>query len=258
MSMLNNLKKTKKNPVFLDSDDEDFDIDNMDFPLPSEGPSTAGPSQGGMPDMAQLQKMMQGLSGGDAHRPASIPTRERNVPAVATGPQGVRQMNPEDYKDWVCVYPLYIDADKSVQEGRRISREKCVKNPHAYHMAIAAQKLGFSVVYEGKRHPADWANVGRVRVQLKNMVKSPINQKISSRKQLFAAIAQLLPAIQKETTVPKSIMSPLTTLTEIEAMADEQRRAQGLPPLSEMQPSAPQTPPAPVKPKKQKIKYVRG
>lgn len=49
---------------------------------------------------------------------------------------------------WVCVYPCYIDADKSAQEGRKIAKEKSVKNPHAYHMAIACQKLGFSVVYE--------------------------------------------------------------------------------------------------------------
>jgi signal recognition particle subunit SEC65 len=51
---------------------------------------------------------------------------------------------------WVCVYPCYIDADKSAQEGRKIAKEKSVKNPHAYHMAIACQKLGFSVVYEVK------------------------------------------------------------------------------------------------------------
>ena len=49
---------------------------------------------------------------------------------------------------WVCVYPCYIDADKSVLEGRKIAKEKAVKNPHAYHMAVACQKLGFSVVYE--------------------------------------------------------------------------------------------------------------
>jgi hypothetical protein len=128
-------------------------------------------------------------------------------------------------------------------------------------MAIACQKLGFSVVYEGKRHPRDWANVGRVRVQMKSKNNFFVNQDIITRKQLFTAIAKLLPQIQKEGDVPKSIVSPTTTLAEIEALADEQRKAQGLPTMAEMQAQqalqAP-APPVPTKPKKQKVKYVRG
>jgi signal recognition particle subunit SEC65 len=50
----------------------------------------------------------------------------------------------------VCVYPCYIDVDKSVNEGRKVIKEKAAKNPHAYHMAVAAQQLGFTVVYEVK------------------------------------------------------------------------------------------------------------
>jgi hypothetical protein len=113
---------------------------------------------------------------------------------------------------------------------------------------------------KNKRHPRDWANVGRVRVQLKNKANFFIQEDIITRKQLFVAISKLLPAVQKEGDVPKSIVTPLTTLTEIEALADEQRKAQGLPTLSEMQgpQQAIQPPPAPVKAKKQKVKYVRA
>ncbi|KAJ2958605.1 hypothetical protein NQZ79_g5771 [Umbelopsis isabellina] len=40
MSLLNNLKKTKPNAVFLEAEDEDdFDVDNMDFPLPTDSSS---------------------------------------------------------------------------------------------------------------------------------------------------------------------------------------------------------------------------
>jgi signal recognition particle subunit SEC65 len=50
---------------------------------------------------------------------------------------------------WVCVYPCYIDADKSLDQGRKIPKIKAVNKPHAYHMALAVQKLGnMSVVYE--------------------------------------------------------------------------------------------------------------
>ncbi|KAL9556919.1 hypothetical protein MBANPS3_001630 [Mucor bainieri] len=294
MSMLNNLKKTQKNHVFLD-DEDGMDIDNMDFPLPSEPSSSSGSTRrapsggmpsmggggmpdlssmmsamggmggmggGGMPDMAQLQQMMQSMGGGlggGAPSMAAPPAKE-SVVTVASGPNGVsRQMRPEEFKDWVCVYPCYIDADKSAQEGRKIAKEKSVKNPHAYHMAIACQKLGFSVVYEGKRHPRDWANVGRVRVQIKDKNNFFVKQEITSRKELFVAIAKLMPQCQKEGDVPKSIVAPTTTLAEIEALADEQRKAQGLPTMAEMQAQqAAQQPQIPAKPKKQKVKYVRG
>ncbi|ORE06872.1 signal recognition particle, SRP19 subunit [Rhizopus microsporus var. microsporus] len=246
MSMLNKLKQTQKNPVFLD-ENEDMDVDNMDFPLPTESSSS---TPAGMPNFAELQKMMQNMSTGAAPTPAP----ESDHIAVATGPQGVRRLSPEEYKDWICVYPCYIDADKSVQEGRKIAKEKAVSNPHAYHMALAVQRFGLTVVYENKCHPRDWANVGRVRVQLKTNDRFYCNSKITSRKQLFLAIAEVLPAVQKESSLPKTITSPLTTLEDV----DEQRKAQGLPTLSEMQANNPLVPQLPAKPKKQKIKYVRA
>lgn len=129
MSMLNNLKKTQKNHVFLD-DEDDMDIDNMDFPLPNE-PSSSSTRKtpaggvpgmggmggmpdlssmmsamggmgggmgggGGMPDMAQLQQMMQSMGagglGGDAQRPGAAmaaPPARESVVTVASGPNGV-------------------------------------------------------------------------------------------------------------------------------------------------------------------------
>lgn len=122
--MLHNLKKTQKNHVFLD--DDDMDIDNMDFPLPTDQPSSSSSSQrtpnlggmgrGGMPDMAQLQKMMESLGGGGlggmggmgglggmgAPSPmaAPTPTEPKHV-VVASGPGGqVRQLSPDQYKEY--------------------------------------------------------------------------------------------------------------------------------------------------------------
>ncbi|KAI8973587.1 signal recognition particle, SRP19 subunit [Mycotypha africana] len=278
MSMLDNLKKTKKNPVFLD--DDDVDIDNMDFPLPTDTPpsrpssssrasaSNSGfPNLGGssgMPDMAQLQKMMESLNAagggmaGNAGPSTSAPAyKEPEHVTVATTPQGVVKLQPEDYKDWVCVYPCYINAEMSYKEGRKLSKEKCTKNPHAYHMALACQKLGLSVVYEGKRHPRDWANVGRVRVQLKDKNNFFIKQDIITRKQLFEAISRLMPQCQKESEVPKTIVSPLTTMTEVNAMIDEQRKAQGLPTLAEMEAEQAKNTPSPQMPPKQKMKRIQ-
>ncbi|KAI8063179.1 signal recognition particle, SRP19 subunit [Gongronella butleri] len=256
MSMLNNLKKTQKNAVFLD-DDDDMDIDNMDFPLPTDADmasssSTSSSAQQQQQAMADLQRRMQQMS---TNTPTSHVT-------VASGPNGaVRRMDPSEYKDWVCVYPCYLDLEKSVNEGRKIVKEKAVKAPHAYHMAVAVQQLGLNVVYESKRHPRDWANPGRVRVEMKGPNSFYRNANITSRKELFYAIAARLPEVQKQQDIPKGIVSPMTSLAEVEALADEQRKAQGLPTLAELkaqdaahQAAAQRNMP----PKKQKVKYVRG
>ncbi|KAG0965950.1 hypothetical protein G6F66_005612 [Rhizopus arrhizus] len=105
-----------------------------------------------------------------------------------------------------------------------------------------------------KRHPRDWVNIGRIRVQLKGNDRFYINPKLTSRKQLFIAIAELMPIVQKESSVPSTYASPLMTLEEV----DEQRKAQGLPALSDMQFNNPLAPQIPAKPKKQKVKYVRA
>jgi len=221
--MLRNLQQTKSDAVFLEDDKGDFDVDNMDFPLP-DAPSSSG--------AAGLEEMMAKLStGGQTQRSAVS-----GDIAVANTPQGIQRLDPSVYKRWVCVYPCYIDADKSLQEGRKISKSKAVKNPHAYHMALAVQKLGnMSVVYEGKKHPADWANPGRVKVQLKNGHFFS-NPKYTSRKALIHAIADFMPEIQKENEIPKNIVSPLTSLKAIEELANEQRIAQGLPPIESSAP----------------------
>lgn len=88
MSMLNKLKESQKNPVFMDDDD----IDNMDFPLP-------GSSNDAMPD---LQSMMRNMS---VNTPPPPPSAASAAAAAAAGPavvvmtpQGVRRLDPSEYK----------------------------------------------------------------------------------------------------------------------------------------------------------------
>ncbi|KAI9319126.1 signal recognition particle, SRP19 subunit [Dichotomocladium elegans] len=252
MSMLTKLKETKKSTIFLDDDD---DIDNMEFELPdTSASSSSAPS--GMPNMTQIGNMMKNMQAAKPGPSAASMDRPSHV-SIANTPQGVRHLDPSQYKDWVCVYPCYIDASKSIAEGRKIEKSKAVSDPHAYHMAVAAQMLGLSVVYETKRHPRDWANPGRVKIQLFGPNKQPMRPTIQSRKQLFYALAQRLPELQKTHKKPGNIVGPTTSLAEVEAIVDEQRRAQGLPTLAEMQAQNPMAN-MPAKPKKQKVKYIRG
>ena len=71
-------------------------------------------------------------------------------------------------KSWVCLYPVYFDATRTRAQGRKVGRELAVENPLARDIVDAVQVLGLRVGFEGdKLHPKDWANPGRVRVELR-------------------------------------------------------------------------------------------
>jgi signal recognition particle subunit SRP19 len=77
--------------------------------------------------------------------------------------------DPAISKRWTCLYPIYFDAAKTRQEGRRVGKEQAVENPLARTIVDAVARLGLDVVFEAtKLHPKDWANPGRIRVQLKD------------------------------------------------------------------------------------------
>jgi signal recognition particle subunit SRP19 len=98
-----------------------------------------------------------------------------------------------DYKNWICVYPIYIDAKRPYRPNqRRIAREKSVWWPTSYLIASAVQELRVSSVHEPTRtHPRDWENPGRVKIQLK-MNGRIMNQSIKTKKQLLEAIAAVI------------------------------------------------------------------
>lgn len=95
--------------------------------------------------------------------PSNIPsTTQRQAP-----PQP--QFDPAKSKHWHCIYPIYFDASKTRDEGRRVGKDGAVKNPLARTILEAIARLGLNVVFEPQKiHPKDWSNPGRVRVELKD------------------------------------------------------------------------------------------
>lgn len=90
----------------------------------------------------------------------------------------------ERSKSYQCIYPIYFDASRSRQDGRRVKKADAVANPLAREIVDALQNImqergvGFQVVFEPtKTHPKDWANPGRVRVLIKEGGKA-INGKV--------------------------------------------------------------------------------
>ncbi|KAG0066847.1 signal recognition particle subunit [Linnemannia elongata] len=229
-SSLNILRKTKaKESFFLDdeSDHEDdqiqeedeFDLDNMDFPLPTDDAPSSSSGQynshgisSSAPltpeQLAQIQSLMDtGAVGGKGN----------------VGENGVRYVSMEEadqFKNWMCLYPCYIDGTKTVAEGRRIPKEKaCVKQPWAKDIVEALKELMVSQAFEpGKTHPRDWANRGRVRVLFKENGRF-CHPTIHTKNELLIRIAASINKIhaREETSGTKrpeySPLSPLTPLS---------------------------------------------
>lgn len=142
--------------------------------------------------MAAFQKMMEQMgqapgSGdfGSSRPPAIID------PSDASGSKGA---SDGEHKEWISVYPIYFDAKRHYRKGcRRVSYEKSSPFPTQLWIAKAVGRLQLRYVQEPhKTHPQDWENPGRVKVHLFNEDGSAVNSRLSSKKELFDAIAEIL------------------------------------------------------------------
>jgi signal recognition particle subunit SRP19 len=63
-------------------------------------------------------------------------------------PHMITQQDMEQFKRWSCIYPVYFDASRTLQEGRRVPLHMAVRNPLAKDLAEAAASLGIQSVLE--------------------------------------------------------------------------------------------------------------
>jgi signal recognition particle subunit SRP19 len=134
-----------------DSDPEEMDIDDL---LP----------EGSIMAPANLPKPGTRT----APQQSSLPVQEQLQPQIRQG--AAAAADQERSKTWACLYPVYFDSNRTRAQGRRVGAEDAVPNPLAREIVDAVQSLGagLRIVFEpGKVHPKDWANPGRVRVNLK-------------------------------------------------------------------------------------------
>jgi signal recognition particle subunit SRP19 len=108
-------------------------------------------------------------------RPSEVPppnasTSRINPANIPSGANSQFQTTEDEakYKGYQCIYPVYFDANRSRKEGRMVGKELAVENPMARDIAAACGRLGLEPLFEAvKVHPKDWANPGRVKVNLK-------------------------------------------------------------------------------------------
>lgn len=152
-------------------DPEEMDLDAFDFARP-QGKSLGGAAPADDSDdddevPAQmtpqaLQALLSG-QGSQQQTPQSAADRER-----------LQRAQQDRIKNYQCIYPVYFDASRTRAQGRRVSKEDAVPNPLAREIVEALASIGnekgaaLQIALDPmKTHPKDWANPGRVKVEVK-------------------------------------------------------------------------------------------
>ncbi|CAK7265600.1 signal recognition particle subunit [Sporothrix epigloea] len=116
----------------------------------------------------------------------SIPQQQQFQPSP--GAPGANDVPPA-YAGFPALYPVYFDKSRSRAEGRRVSKSLAVANPLARDMVDACARLQLRTVFEPtKTHPKDWANPGRVKVDLKQSTT------VKNKHHLYILVARHLAA----------------------------------------------------------------
>ena len=96
-----------------------------------------------------------------------------------------------------AVWPNNINRLKTIQKGRRISKEQCCDNPIVQEMGEVCQFLKLTHVMEPyKVIPRDnTAYPGRIRVKIFDDDGKPVNEEIKCRMDLMRKMGEMIPKL---------------------------------------------------------------
>ncbi|EGC39235.1 hypothetical protein DICPUDRAFT_27302 [Dictyostelium purpureum] len=142
------------------------------------------------------------------------------TPASLTQPKQVDITRIPGFKQWVIIYPPYINSECTKDRGRKISKENAVKNPNLIEIAEATSAIGFSSVIEpNKGYPKEFFQRGRVRInfeELKHRYPAIKNKTI-----LMCKIAEIIKKNQPNR--PESF-NPLSLLPPVQAVSNKEKK----------------------------------
>ncbi|RZC33894.1 SRP19 domain containing protein [Asbolus verrucosus] len=105
-----------------------------------------------------------------------------------------------DPERWVCIYPAYINSKKTLAQGRRVPKEKCVENPTHQEMRDVLVAAGFKVGVENKLYSRERSKEllyrGRIRVQLRNNDGNPVNKDFPTRESIMFHLCEMIPKLK--------------------------------------------------------------
>lgn len=174
------------------SDPEEMDLEEFDFARPQGSLQSQAPMDPASTQIspAELQRILGGGAGDAGTNPAQM---QQSAAANEKERQRIQREQMEKTKGFQCIYPIYFDAKRTREQGRRVGKEDAVENPLARTIVDALQHIGqtqgvmLQAAFEPmKTHPKDWANPGRVRVAIKQDGK-PMNAKVKSSKSRCSA-----------------------------------------------------------------------
>ena len=100
---------------------------------------------------------------------------------------------------WVVVYPVYMNRNRKICDGRKLPLSACCEDPPAAVIAQCAARLSFQTVLEPmKKHPRDFFEPGRIRVRLFNDDGSAVKESVRTRLALYREISALVPSVKME------------------------------------------------------------
>nr|CAH0104555.1 unnamed protein product [Daphnia galeata] len=107
---------------------------------------------------------------------------------------------PNDPERWICIYPAYIDSNKTRVAGRRVPKSRAVEKPTCSEISDVLIAANFKVGLEPKFYPREPSKEdemrGRVRVQLKNEDGTPVNPALPTRDSLYLYVGEKIPHLK--------------------------------------------------------------
>lgn len=104
------------------------------------------------------------------------------------------------FSRWVCIYPLYLNSKKTLAEGRKLAKDKCIENPTHQEIRDVLIAAGLQVGVENKLHPKERSKEvlyrGRIRVQLKNDDGTPVHPSFPTRDSLLLHLGTTIPNLK--------------------------------------------------------------
>lgn len=143
---------------------------------------------------------------------------QQNYPSWFNGDQRHRSM---------VIYPIYMSAEKSVAQGRRVPKSLAVSRPKSQEILDILTYAGYKcVLLKDKLHPkdnykSDPCNWGRVHLEFKGEDGNPILPQVAKTKaQLLRFIGSKVPLLKSRVVAPlitkKSQPVPTKTETKTE------------------------------------------
>ncbi|KAJ8919117.1 hypothetical protein NQ315_012102 [Exocentrus adspersus] len=118
------------------------------------------------------------------------------APVLQWGPD----KNYSDRERWICIYPAYINSKKTLAQGRKIAKEKCVENPTHQEIRDVLIAAGLKVGVENKLYSRERSKEllyrGRIRIQLKNDDGSLFNHEFPTRESIMFHLGEMIPKLK--------------------------------------------------------------